>query len=248
MSLWRLEWLRLLRTKRLIALVGVYVFFGLVGPLTARYLGEIVERFGGEVTVVVPDPVPPDGIAQYLANASQIGILVAVVVAAGALVLDARPEMAIFLRTRVRPVRRILVSRYVVAAGAVIATYLLGLALAWYETAVLLGSLSVGGMLVGALYHAMYVAFAVAIVAAIGSRASSVLATVGISVVVLLLLPLVGVMEAVGEWLPSHLIGAQVGLLVDQTVGDYLLAAGVTLASIILLLVVARRGVESREL
>ena len=51
MNLWRLEWLRLVRTKRWIALVGIYVFFGLLGPLSARYMGEIVERFGGGVQV-----------------------------------------------------------------------------------------------------------------------------------------------------------------------------------------------------
>ena len=54
MSLWRLEWLRLVRSRRLVALAGVYVFFGFVGPLTARYLGEIVERF-----VLPPDVALP---------------------------------------------------------------------------------------------------------------------------------------------------------------------------------------------
>ena len=48
MTLLRLEWLRLVRTRRLLALTGVYLFFGIAGPLTARYLGEIVERFGGD--------------------------------------------------------------------------------------------------------------------------------------------------------------------------------------------------------
>lgn len=248
MSLWRLEWLRLVRSKRLVALLGVYVFFGLLGPITARYLGEIVERFGGDVTVTFPEPVPPDGIAQYLSNASQIGILVAVTVAAGALVLDARPEMSIFLRTRVRPAWRLLIPRFVVTAGAVIGTYLIGLAVAWYETAVLLGGVSVGGMLAGALFHAIYLGFALAIVAAVGSRVSSVVATIGISVVVLLLLPLTGVVESVGQWLPSHLVAAQVALLSDASVGDYLPAAAITLVIGALLAVIAGRGVETREL
>ena len=49
MSLWRLEWLRLTRTKRWIALVGVYLFFGLLGPFTARYMAEIISFAGGEL-------------------------------------------------------------------------------------------------------------------------------------------------------------------------------------------------------
>ena len=77
MSLWRLEWLRLIRTRRLVALVGTYAFFGFVGPLTARYLSAIIDRFGGgDIQVVVPDPVPVDGIVQFTGNIYPIGLLV----------------------------------------------------------------------------------------------------------------------------------------------------------------------------
>ncbi len=34
MSLWRLEWLRLIRTRRFLVLAGVFVFFGIVGPVS----------------------------------------------------------------------------------------------------------------------------------------------------------------------------------------------------------------------
>lgn len=248
MSLWRLEWLRLTRSRRIVALVGVYVFFGLLGPLTARYLGAIVERFGGDVQVIVPDPVPADGIAQYLANVSQIGILVVVAIAAGAVVLDALPEMSIFLRTRVRPVRRILVPRLVTVCGAACAAYTIGLGVAWYETAVLLGGLPVGGLSVGLGLHLVYLAFVVAVVALVGSRSSSVLGTVGVSVVVLLVLPLVGVVDAIGRWLPSHLVGAQVDLLLDGSVGDYLPAVGVTLVAIVACVSLAVGWADTREL
>lgn len=248
MTLWRLEWLRLVRTRRLLALLGVYVFFGLLGPVTARYLGEIMERFGGDVEITFPDPVPPDGIAQFVSNVTQIGLLVAVAVAAGALVVNSLPEMAIFLRTRVRPARRIVIPRYVVMTGAVVGAYTVGLGFAWYETAVLLGALPVGGMLLGLLFHALYLAFVVAVVAAVGSRSRSVVGTVGLSVVVLLVLPLVGVVDAIGQWLPSHLVGAQLGLLADSSTGDYLLSAAVTIAAIAGLLLLSFRKAETREL
>lgn len=248
MTLWRLEWMRLTRSRRLVALVGVYVFFGLVGPLTARYLGEILERFGGDVQVVFPDPVPADGIAQYMSNVTQIGVLVAIAVAAGALVLDALPEMSIFLRTRVRPVGRILTPRLVVVGAAVAFAYVLGLGVAWYETAVLLGGLPVGGMLLGLALQVVYLAFAIAVVAAIGARSSSVLGTVGLSVVALLVLPLVGVVETIGKWLPSHLVGAQVDLLLDGALVDYVPSVLVALVATAGLVLLAIRGAEGREL
>ena len=66
MSLWKLEWIRLTRTRRWIALVGVYLFLGFTGPLLARYMADILERAGGGIEVAVPEPVPADGMAQYV--------------------------------------------------------------------------------------------------------------------------------------------------------------------------------------
>ena len=134
MSLWRLEWIRLFRTKRWIALLGVYVFFGLVGPLTARYISEILESFGGDVQVVIPDPVAADGIASYISNAAQIGLLVAVGVAAAALVFDSKPQMGIFLRSRVKSVAAIIAPRYLVATAAIAAAFTVGSIAALYES------------------------------------------------------------------------------------------------------------------
>jgi ABC-2 type transport system permease protein len=249
MTAWRLEWLRLVRTRRLVALAGVYVFFGFVGPLTARYLGEIIDRFGGgEMTVVVPDPVPADGIVQFASNAAQIGVLVAVAVAAGALVVDALPEMSVFLRTRMPSAAALLLPRLVVAAAAAGAAYLVGVAIAWYETVVLIGGVSAGGMIGGAFLAVLYLCFAVAVVAAIGARLRSVLGTVGTTVVVLLVMPLLGLVEAVGRFLPSHLVGAQVGLITGESFAGYLPAVAVTVAAIAGLAATAIRATARREL
>jgi ABC-2 type transport system permease protein len=249
MSLWRLEWLRLVRTRRLAVLAAVYAFFGLLGPLTARYLPQIIDRFGGEITVIMPPPTPADGIAQFSANTQQIGLLVVAVVAAGALALDALPEMGIFLRTRVAPAWRLLAPRYLVAVGAAAVAFLLGWAAAWYETAVLLGAVPAGAMLAGAGYGLAYLAFAVAVVAAVAQRTDSLPAAVAGSVAALIALPLLGLIPSVAPWLPSHLVGALDALVAGKAAGaDYLGAAAVCVGATAALLAVAARTAASREL
>lgn len=248
MTLWRLEWLRLVRTRRLAALAGIYVLFGFLGPLTARYLPEIIDRFGGDITVVVPDPVPADGISQYVGNASQVALLVAVGIAAAATTLHALPQMAVFLRTRVPNGARLVVPRLVVAGTAVVGAYLLGAAAAWYETAVLLGPLPAGGMLAGLGYGAAYLVFAVAVVAAAGALLRSTLATAGVSVLVLIAMPLVGLVEPIGSLLPSHLVGALVNLARGGTAADYLPALGITVAGSAALVAGAIRASGFRQL
>ncbi len=248
MNLWRLEWLRLMRTKRIVGLVGVYLFFGFLGPLTARYMEQIIENFGGGVQIVVPEPIAADGITAYVSNAAQIGLLVSVGIAAGAIAFDARPQMGIFLRTRVDHVREILTPRVVVMTAAVVGSFVLGSIAALYESVVLLGSLPIGGWALGTMLGSLYLVFAVAVVAAVSARAKSVLVTVMITVGVLLALPIVGVAPAIAEWLPSHLIGAIDGLVRDASFTDYFRSIVVTLGLIAGSLWLAVRWASQREL
>lgn len=251
MTLWRLEWLRLARTRRWLVLVGVFLFFGLLGPLGARYLDQILGLAGGELDgaeIELPPPVPADGMIQFASNAFQVGTLVVVVVAAGSLAFDAIPEMGVFLRTRVPAVRSILVPRLVVTAVSVVAAFVLGVGAAWYETWVLIGAPDARGVLVGTAYGILFLCFVVALVAAVAGRASTVLSTVLGSALVLLLLPIVGIADAIGRWLPSHLAGA-LGALSAGSVpaSDFLPAAGVSLGATVLLLGAAVHLAARRE-
>jgi ABC-2 type transport system permease protein len=249
MSLWRLEWLRLVRTHRLVAILAVYVFFGLTGPLTARYLSAILTRFGTQgVRIEFPPPVPADGIAQFVSNTSQIGLLVVVMVSASALAFDARREMAVFLRTRVDTPRAIVIPAYTVNAAAAVAGFVLGSLAAWYETAVLLGTLPAWPMLAGIGYGALFLVFAVAAVAAVASLARGVLAASGITLALLLALAILGNMPSIGKWLPTNLAGAIVGLVRDTNPADQLPAAVVTAVLSVALLTLAVRLSARREL
>ncbi|WP_327004426.1 hypothetical protein OHA72_56910 [Dactylosporangium sp. NBC_01737] len=231
MSLWHLEWLRLTRTRRLVALLGVYVFFGLTGPLTARYLSEILGSLNTDgVRVELPDPTPADGIAQFAGNASQIGVLVVVLIAASALAFDARREMAVFLRTRITGVRAVIIPAYTVTTGAAVAALLLGTLAAWYETEVLLGPLPVARVLAGIGFGAVFLAFAVAAVALATAVVRGVLAASGVTLAVLLSMAIVGGVDGVGRWLPTTLSGALAGIVGGAAPSSYLPATAVTVA------------------
>lgn len=248
MNLWTLELARLTRTYRWMLLFGLYAFFGALGPLTARYMNEIIGQFGGDVTIVAPDPRPVDGIVQFVGNASQLGLLAIAVVAAGSLAVDARPEVAAFLRTKISRARDLLLPRYAVTAAAAVLALLLGTAIAWAMTGSLLGSLSVAAMLVGTLYGALYLAFAIAVVAVVAGVVRSQVATVFGSLAVLLLLPMIALIEAVRPWLPSELLTAIGALLEGAAAGDFARAVTTTLVVTPALLALATRRFALREL
>jgi ABC-2 type transport system permease protein len=248
MSLWRLELLRMIRTHRWVILVGIYGFFGVLGPVTGRYLNEILGSVAGEITIEMPDPRPLDGIAQFVSNTTQLGLLAVVIVAASALAIDAREEVAAFLRTRVEHARTLVLPRYLAVTLTAVAALVVGTAIAWGLTVALLGGLPVGRLTLGTFLGALYLAFAVAVVAAAGAFVRGMLPTVFVGLGLLLLLPLVGIFPAVQPWLPSHLVTAVVALLDGAAASEYLRAGSVTLVATPALLALAAWRLDRREL
>lgn len=248
MNLWRLELLRMTRTHRWTILVGVYVLFGVLGPFTGRYLGDLVARFAGDVVMQIPDPRPVDGIVQFLSNTSQIGLIVLVIVAASALAIDARQEVAAFLRTRVAHARQLLWPRYLVVVGTAAVALVAGTAVAWILTGVLTGPLPVAAMLVGTAYALVYLVFVVALLAALAAATGGTMPTALGGLAVLLVLPVISLLPPVEPWLPSHLVGAIAAMIEGAAASEFLRATLVSVVATVSLLAVAARSLERREL
>ena len=230
MSLWALEWQRLLRTRRWLTLVVVFVLFGFIGPLAAKYVAEILgSKIGGGIQITAADPTPADGLAAFARNAQQVGLIVVAAVTAGALAFDARPGLASFYRTRVKSIGRLLIPRYVVNFVAATVAYSIGTLAAWYETSVLLGPLPARAVWEGLLLQFVVIAFAVAVVGLVASIVRNTVTVVAISAGVFLLLPAVQLFERLNLWLPSALLQAQHQIALGASIGSFAKATSTTL-------------------
>jgi hypothetical protein len=70
-----------------------------------------------------------------------------------------------------------------------------------------------------------------------------------VSILILLVMPIFGIADAVGRWLPSHLGGALAAIPAGtQSFGDYLPATAVTVVATAALLALSVRFASSREL
>lgn len=249
MTLWRLEWLRLVRTPRAISLAAVFLFVGLVEPVATRYQNDLIGHLSHGARIRLPAPTPADGLGSYVSDATFLGLVLVVAIAAAALCFDIRPGYATFLRTRVERTWQLVLPRFAVTAVAAAAAYLLGTLGAWYETAVLIGSLPVRGMLAGMLCGAAYQAFAVAVTALAASGVRSVVDTIGVTLAILIALPIVGTLHVIANWLPSALASAPTQLAsgADQF-GHFGPALAVTAAAMLAALAGATARLHKREI
>src|SRR5215469_16151436 len=137
MTLWRLEWLRLTRTPRALALALVFLVIGLIEPVATKYENRLLGHVGGGIKVTLPPPTPADGLNSYVSEATLIGLILTVAFTAAALSFDTRQGLATFLRTRASGMWQLVAPRFAVNAGAAAVAYLLGTLGAWYETQLL---------------------------------------------------------------------------------------------------------------
>jgi ABC-2 type transport system permease protein len=248
-NLWRLEWLRLIRTPRALSLGAVFLVIGLIEPAVTKYESQIFRHVGNGVKISAPPPTPADGLNGYVSQVTLVGLVLVVVLAAGAFSFDASPGLATFLRTRVSSTWQLITPRFTAYAAAAAVAYLIGTVAAWYETAQLIGSLPAAGVLGGVLCATVYLAFAVAVTALTASMMRGTIATAGLAFVVLLALPIAGTIRSVAQWLPSALVSAPVSLVDGaHRLPYYLPVIGVTIAATAAALALAAFELGRREI
>lgn len=249
MTLWRLEWLRLTRTPRAIALAAVFAAIGLIEPVVTRYENRLFSHVGAGVKITAPPPTAADGLNSYVSEVTLIGLILVVTLTVGAMTFDTSRGLATFLRTRVSSNWQLVLPRFAVHAGAAAAAYALGTLGAWYETQVLIGPLPPGGMLAGMLCGVAYFTFAVAAAVFAAGVVRSTIGAVGVALSILVALPIASVFHPISGWLPSALVGAPPSL-VDGTykLSHFAPALAVAAAAVVAALAAAVRLLSRREI
>jgi ABC-2 type transport system permease protein len=249
MNLWRLEWLRLIRTPRALALGAVFLATGLIEPAVTRYASTIFAHVGKGVHISAPLPTAADGLGSYVTEITLVGLILVVILTASAFSFDSQRGLATFLRTRVSSSWQLVAPRFVAYAVAAAAAYLIGTLAAWYETSALIGSLHVAAVFGGVLCGAVYLVFGVAVTALASSVARSTVAIAGCAVIMLLALPVLGLLQPVSRWLPTALAGAPYDLAAGTHRLPYFLPTlAIALAATAAALVLAARRLRTREL
>ncbi len=95
-----------LRSGKLIVLVFVFLFFGLVSPVTAMFMPDIISSISKSqnISIVVPEPTWLDAVTQYVKNLSQMISFVLIIVYMGIIAREKENGILVFLL--VKPVKR----------------------------------------------------------------------------------------------------------------------------------------------
>jgi len=207
-SMLRLEWEQGWRSYRLTSLLIVAVFFALLDPPSVKYMPQLLEQLGGGFQIIAPEPTPAMSYINYLGDLSQLGALVAIIIAMGAVAQERdRGVTGWILAT---PVRRAqyLGAKVIVLLAGIAGAAAAGSALCYAYTGTLIGWPDPVGAAAAALDVGVYVLFVGQATLAASSLFRSQYAAGGMGIGVMFGTWLLGVLlgrTAIGSYLPNHL-------------------------------------------
>lgn len=213
-ALLRKELLEQWRTRRLWVLAIAFVFFGLLGPITAKMTPELLKLVGNSapgVVIQMPPPTLDDAKLQYAKNLSQMLPLIVLLVAMGA--VSTEKERGTLPMVLAKPVSRgmVLAAKYLVLVFVVLLSLAAGALAAYYYTQVLFGGLGLREFLGYNLSAALNLLVVLTLTFAASTVASGTVMAGALAFGLWLLSALVSSIPVLGRshwWLPALIVAA----------------------------------------
>ena len=196
------------RTRRLVVVAVVFLFFGFLSPLGAKLLPDLLEGLGdsGGVVFEIPPPTAQDALLQYVKNMSQFGVLLAVLLAMGAVAREKERGTAAMVLSK--PVSRadFLLGKFVAL------TLVFGLCLAlaglacYYYTVVLFEGTGEARFVEMNLLLGLFIEFYLAVTLLGSTVARSQVVAGGLGLGAVFVVAILGVLPRFGDYMPTALL------------------------------------------
>lgn len=247
----RYELLGLWRRRRFLVLTGVLFIFGALGPLSMRYLPEILSQVPGApegIEAVLPQADVAMALSEFGQNMTQFGSLMVVLVTMGAIVQERERGTAVMVLCK--PVSRaaFLGAKYIahallllfgLVAGALAGYYYLGVLFQWLP-------LSGFAVYIAAIYFYWLIIAGLAFLAGVWVR--SQMAVAGASLGALFATSLVGLIPALKPLMPAAAVNWASAVALGMGPPPAWGAVAVTLSLTALLPLMAWLGFRKQEL
>jgi hypothetical protein len=213
------------RTSRIVAVAVVFVLFGILGPLTDRYMKELLDAVGsqGGMTFQVPPPSLKGDLGQIVKNLSQFGVVCALLLAMGTVAWEKERGTAGMILTKPASRGAFLAAKLTAISLNLAVAVTLGSGLGYIYTALLYPvAFPLGGYIAMAaiLWWTLVVFVAITLLGSTASR--SAIAAAGLAFVAFIVLGILVTVPVVGPWSPLGLMTPASHLALGEDAGNFL--------------------------
>ncbi|GIN92867.1 ABC transporter permease [Siminovitchia terrae] len=248
------EWLDAKRSYKILWLPVVFIFLGILQPLSSFYLPEILKIAGGlpdGMAITLPELTANEVLAGVLTNQfDQMGLIVIVIATMGVIVSDKTNGMLAFILTRDTTLTEYLLSKLFGHAAMIAGSVFIGYLTAVFYTFYLYQAVSLVRIAAGLGVYYIWCLFMLTFVIAIGALLVRTPAIALLSVFVLILLKTVTLLGGGFQILnPAHLTNQAVSIITSgNTLPHLLTTIIVTILLIVFCLIFATLCLSRKEL
>lgn len=209
MTLWVLikkELRELLRTHKFTVVLVAFAAFGLLSPLTAKMLPELLQAMAGEVVIQLPAPTALMAVDQYLKNLTQMGLLVVVLTAMGAVAGERERGTAAMILCK--PVSRaaFVASKFIAYAAVLTAGLALAALACYYYVAVLFERVDAWSFIATNALLGLYLLVLLSLTLLASAIFRSTLAAGGLAFALAMAVSIAGILPNLDRYSPASLI------------------------------------------
>lgn len=121
------------RTAKIMILLVVFLLFGMINPVLAKFTPEIIKAAGLDLNL--PDPTAMDSWAQFFKNVGQMGLIIVVIVFSGIMANEFSKGTLINILTKGLKRNTVILSKFTVASALWALSYLLCFVVTYFYTA-----------------------------------------------------------------------------------------------------------------
>ena len=244
MTFLRKELTENLRTKRLLVLGCVFIFFAITSALLARYMGEFFalvlpagDEMGQALIDIMTNPQWYESYAQFYSQIGQIGVLAVLFMYMGTVQREIKSGTASLMFSKGLGFTSFILAKFTMAVIITTVITVVSTLVTYAYTFLLFGEAGqLGHILAGSLVFSMGTLMILSVVILCSSLTKSSTAVGGLSFGMYFLILLTSAIPRIGQFSPftlfSHPVAISVGYFSNTLVTNILLAAAVAIVAL----------------
>jgi len=217
LTFFKKEMMEICRTYKIIVLPAIFLFFGLLSPLTAKFLPQLIEKFGNSQQgyIIQMSEAPKYNVAyeQLFSCIGQIGMIVIILVFMGTVVGEKVKGSAILVLTKTVTRSQFILSKYLAATILFTISFIVSVVACSYYTYLLFGRFYNNNLILGLFLMWLFITFIISMTI----FASTLSKTITVSAVLGFLcfagISALSALPVIKEYSPGSLLGMGLGLI-----------------------------------
>lgn len=145
------EIVEIIKTPKLIIITSVFLFFAIIGPLTAKYMNELIQMFASDIEINFPEPTHLESWEQFYSNITSISMIVFLIMTTG-IVSSEKNKGSIYLVLTKNVTRTTFILSKLLASILLFSfVFMTSLLISWYYTWILFDQVMYEGVLLSVL-------------------------------------------------------------------------------------------------